>query len=356
MQSHEIEPILPSRYLIIGSTSITPDYFLTTGPSEMIQSVHTASYIQNIKYMLQQEGSIPFVCAHRDQLTVSMQIDMNKAIGIDAASSRFNRSHYPQDLFTRIGDRIFVRDDESYADLKALLDNSTVEIDEALGTGGRIVEGDTLLFYSSKQKGKDQARDEKIQKAVAGKTPVFLPSPRLVGLEDWFRALLDYHIDQMISPDILLPDGVRIIPIDERYLEALRANNVLPQIEGVQFLPIQSRISYSADLLNTPRNNDRMYLSPLLAVILSTAMKHGIEASGAIQAELANTLPQGVDQAFVEGRMQAITALQAFGDAGRMEAQQIFTDLGLRHLRILPKEMPTNEVQRAGLKCKTNFL
>ncbi len=202
---------------------------------------------------------------------------------------------------------------------------------------------------------------------------------------DPHRATTVRHIDQIIGSDFFLSaNGAVIVPISQRYLSLLSASEVQVTKELVdgtpmQYLPIRSEIMDAVDLLNYPTSRSgKKYLGPLMAMLLATYIQGGLSEVDRFQQQLINSMKNISDAtSFEETKRAVLNDRISESDKERMtqmdrciqmnqwlalhyaqwqaDAQQALSKAEL-DLCVLPYEVPVHELQKGGLKCKTNFL
>lgn len=344
-------------YLFIGSTFVDTRHAFDGDSTVPLQSTYNDAYAANIRYMLHAEGAIP-VYGRPEKMPYGKQlIDMAHMLGDDIRdgleySVPFERwtNHYPQDMFSQIGDTTYVINHRIQQSMCSIGGLHSACIQGEMGEGGTMVIGDHVAFYTAHNWSSRESRDMLLKQVCPDKVVKYLPAFQ-AGI---FRT--DGHIDQLVSSDLSLPGGGTMIPISGRYHNWLRHNNSVPSAQSLHYLPIHNSLLMSLDLLNTPRSRDYTYLSPVLAALVHDALVHGCDNSIALQMQVDQLLLQGLNLNSIQGRLQAYEALSEFGLSRREAAQTFFEENGLKRIQILPRDMPTNEVQKAGMKCKTNFL
>jgi hypothetical protein len=291
---------------------------------------------------------------------------------------------YPQDCFFQLNGTFIVKDEFSKGYFNSLFpEESDIIVNPDIGEGGKTVKGQSFIFYSSKT-----VLPEKLVNEIKEKThltPIRIPSPKDVGIEDGSRAVEMDHIDQMIGPDIIVADRngkYVVVPIAEDYYRTLDSKGLLPkevQLDTQQdknkvyYLPIKKRLLDMIDLLNCPTSKQRTYIGPILGQLASIfienqEMMNGntLESVDRFQDELIAKIepfPARIDdrkEATVNTKLTYErlkfyeTVLTKF-NSWQAEAQ---SKLGIhtRNTHIMPNETPATHYFKAGTKCKLNII
>lgn len=203
---------------------------------------------------------------------------------------------------------------------------------------------------------------------------------------DPHRASSVHHIDQIIGSDCVVKDTEAsiLVPISRRYQALLdvvgyELPSVLANGQQIRYLSVREAIMDSVDLLNYPSTpSGKKYMGPLMAQIIMKYLRGGGEGLKTFQDELEAMLEteegsskdsdwtrislneriSSPDKERLKQMAICITnnaTLQSLYDQWQTESQQVMAMAGL-DIEVLPFEIPVHELQKGGLKCKTNFL
>lgn len=381
------EPLLPGiGYDVNG--------FIERAYGQKLQYAHLAAYEKNIDFIADHESAtvvIPPVPNDTNQVnkmfggvySEAPELKAEKANYVLPTGDNQQVAFYPQDCFTQMGNTVIFKDSYSRQYFSELLPaGNEVMVHKDLGEGGKIVRGQSLIFYSSAAP-LTSAESVLLTKST-GKIPFRIASPLKLGMEDPSRAVKLDHIDQVIGFDLIVTakKGPYIaVPIDEDYFAKLQETNQLPaEVTGtngkrmkVEYIKIRKNILNMIDLLNCPTTAKNYYIGPLLAKIVSLYIdaqenSHSLpeQIVSSFQDELLKMVKPFPEQINKRNEATAETKLmfqqaefyhsiyENFDRWGR-EADDILK-IHTSGIRILPGDTPSTTKFKAGTKCKMNLV